>query len=355
MDRFRSGTLVGKFMPPTDGHGTMIRFAAGMCDELTVVVDNVDWQDVSPGVRASWIRTHFAGYGNVRVVALPRAMPQDPGDDPDFWRIWRDAMLGACESQPEVLIASEVYGDRLSKELGCRFMPYDTGRDAVPISATQVRDDPWGNWWQILPEARSHYLRRVALEGPESTGKSTLALHLARRGGFAYAPEWAKGYIEHLVRTGRDFVEADLVDIARGQAASERAVERSANRVVVHDSTLLTTMVWGLFRYGRCDPRIERMFEAEEARAPRTRWILTPETPFVADAHRNVAENPDRPETRERFLDLMLRECERRGLPHRLLRGGHEAKRSLAETWMDEIGPPAMPSPDPAGGPAPGR
>jgi nicotinamide riboside kinase len=205
----------------------------------------------------------------------------------------------------------------------------------------------------VIPEARAHYLRHVALEGPESTGKSTLALHLARRGGFTYAPEWAKGYIEHTVRIGRDFVEADLLDIARGQTASERALERSADRVVVHDSTLLTTMVWGLFRYGRIDPRIERAFEAEEERSPRMRWILTPETPFVPDVHRNVAEDPDRPETRERFLALMLSECNRRGLAYRMLPGGHEAKRVRAEAWMDEMGPPAMPSPDGPAGPRP--
>jgi len=353
MDRFKSGVLVGKFLPPTIGHGTMIRFGAALCDELTVVVDNVPWQDVPPATRAAWLRAHFAGTGNVRVVALPRPTPQAPDEHPDFWRIWRDLMLGASEGPPEVVIASEAYGVPLAEALGCRFMPHDPGRDGVPISATGVRDDLWARWWQVLPEARAHYLRRVALEGPESTGKSTLALHLARRGGFTYAPEWAKGYIAHTLRLGRDFVESDLLDIARGQTASERALERSADRAIIYDSTLLTTMVWGMFLYGRVDPRIERMFEAEEARAPRTRWILTPETPFVADVHRNVAEDPERPETRERFLSLMLGECNRRGLPYRLLTGGHAAKREQAEAWADEIGPPAMPAPEPASVPRP--
>ncbi len=208
-----------------------------------------------------------------------------------------------------------------------------------------------GQLWSVIPQARATYLRRVALEGPESTGKSTLAMDLARTFGFTYSPEWAKGFIEFTVREGRPFVEPDLVTIARGQTASERSLESSADRAMIHDSTLLTTMVWGLFRYGRIDKRVEAIFWTEEARAPRERLFLTPETPFVQDVHRKVAENPERPETRERFMDILMIEAERRGLPYRVLPGGHAAKRAKAMEFVGSLVSPELPQPtrDPEG------
>ena len=345
MDRFPEGIVIGKFLPPTQGHERLVNFGASLCERLTVVVDCVPWQDFDAPARADWLRERFAGTPNVRFVALAEPTPQEPGDHPDFWNVWRDLLYGAGGGKPDVLFASERYGVPLADVLGCAFMPLDVDREGVPISATRVRGDLWENWWMVTPQARRAYLRRVALEGPESTGKSTLGQHLAERFGFTYSPEWAKGFIEFTVREGRPFVESDLLTIARGQTASERSLEPSADRVMIHDSTLLTTMVWGLFRYGRIDPRIEAVFWAEEARAPRERLFLTPETPFVDDVHRRVADDPDLPETRERFMDLLMTEAERRNLPYRLLRGGHEAKRAQAEDILGALRAPTLPHP----------
>jgi len=352
-DRYPSGVIVMKALPPTEGHGRLIAFGSAMCETLTVVVDNVGWEDHPPHVRAGWLRERFAGLGNVRFVSLRDPTPQEPGDHPRFWDVWRDILLGACGSPPSVVVASERYGVRLASELGATFIPLDVDREGVPVSATKVRGDLWENWWSVIPQARAAYLGRIALEGPESTGKSTLAMHLARTFGFTYSPEWAKGFIEFTVREGRPFTEDDLVTIARGQTASERSLESSADRVMVHDSTLLTTMTWGLFRYGRIDPRVEAIFWTEEARAPRERLFLTPETPFVDDVHRRLADDPSRPETRERFMDLLLAEAERRNLPYRLLPGGHAEKRDRAMRVFGSLRAPDLPRTPPRDGPAP--
>ncbi len=66
------------------------------------------------------------------------------------------------------------------------------------------------------------YLARVAVEGPESTGKSTTASAVAAGLGFTYAPEWAKCFIEQSVRQGPTFTEPDLLTIARGHRAAVR-------------------------------------------------------------------------------------------------------------------------------------
>ncbi|MDV7398455.1 ATP-binding protein, partial [Arthrospira platensis SPKY1] len=55
---------------------------------------------------------------------------------------------------------------------------------------------------------------RIALTGPESTGKTTLAKALAARFDTVWAPEYARTYLERL---GRPYQYGDLEVIARGQ------------------------------------------------------------------------------------------------------------------------------------------
>lgn len=322
---FRHGALVGKFMPAHRGHQHFVRFACGMCDHVTVVVDRVpgEWPDAD--ARAAAMRADLAGLP-VTVVALSEVTPQEPSDHPDFWRIWRDLMVGACGGIPDALVCSMDYGLPLSEVIGCEFVPLDIGREAVPLCATDIRPDPWMMWDDMLPNARLAYLTRVAVEGPESTGKSTIARKVAEANDFGYAPEWAKTFIEQRVRAGRAFDEADLVVIARGQVAQERSLELGARRALICDSSLLTTLVWSQFLYGRVDPRIERLFEEEEARAPRKRWLFTPETPWIADVHRDVAADAGADETRRRFWEILVNEADRRGLPYQVVPGGFAEK-----------------------------
>ena len=61
----------------------------------------------------------------------------------------------------------------------------------------------------------------VALHGPESTGKSTLAAALARRFGTVWVPEYGRTYCEE---HGTDLTMADMIAIAEGHRAVTRAM-----------------------------------------------------------------------------------------------------------------------------------
>jgi NadR type nicotinamide-nucleotide adenylyltransferase len=242
----------------------------------------------------------------------------------------RDTLVTACGGIPDALVCAAEYGVPLAEALGCTLLPLDIAREAIPLCATAIRADPWAMWERMLPHARVPYLARVAIEGPESTGKSTIARDVARGLGFTYAPEWAKCFIEQCVRQGHAFAEPDLLTIARGHSAAERSLDLVAHRAVIADTSLLTTLVWGRFLYGRSDARIEALFAADEARAPRHRWFFTPDTPWVADTHRDVAADAAAPETRRRFWDLLLAEAERRGVRYEIVPGGFAEKQQRA-------------------------
>jgi HTH-type transcriptional repressor of NAD biosynthesis genes len=324
---YRHGLVLGKFMPAHRGHAHLVRFACGLCEHVTVVVDRLAAEWPHAAQRAAALRADLAGLP-VRVVSLTDDMPQEPHEHPAFWELWRDTLLLACGELPDALVASMDYGLPLSRELGCRFIPLDTGREALPFTATAIRSDPWLHWDEMLPHSRLPYLSRVSLEGPESTGKSTISRLVADTLGFGHAPEWARGYIAQDVRAGKAFQEGDLLAIARGQLASERSLELQARFTLVCDTSLLTTIAWSQFLYGRTDPRIEVLFEQEEARAPRMRWFLTPEVPWQDDVHRRVASDTGAQDSRQRFWDVLTTQAARRGLQWTEIGGGFAARRA---------------------------
>ena len=103
-------------------------------------------------------------------------------------------------------------------------------------------------------------LKKIAIIGPESTGKSTLSEDLANHFNTLWVPEYARQYLENL---GREYEEADLLEIAKGQVALERRLESEANGFLVCDTTLVVIKVWSEHKYGRCHPwiltRLEQM------------------------------------------------------------------------------------------------
>lgn len=94
-------------------------------------------------------------------------------------------------------------------------------------------------------------VKKVCVFGPESTGKSTLCQHLAAHYQTVYVPEYARTYLEV---AQRDYRLSDVVSVAQGQLASERAHESRANRVLFCDTDLLTTKIWSEWLFGECDP-----------------------------------------------------------------------------------------------------
>ena len=173
------------------------------------------------------------------MVHLPDVLPQQPSEHPRFWSLWKDALERVLPAAPDVVFASDDYGGTLAQVLGARFVQVDARRAVVPVSGTQIRAQPLRHWEHLPRCVRPHFVRRVSVFGPESTGKTTLARELAARFETAWVPEWAQ---EELARTGLDALDWDAV--VRGQVASEEARARDANRLLVCDTDPLVTAIW---------------------------------------------------------------------------------------------------------------
>jgi nicotinamide riboside kinase len=97
---------------------------------------------------------------------------------------------------------------------------------------------------------------RVAIDGPESTGKSMLALQLAGHFNAAYVDEAARTYLEKLDRPYR---QQDLVEIAMLQCRNEDEAAKN-NSLIFCDTTLLVIKVWSEYKFGSCDVSVEKEF-----------------------------------------------------------------------------------------------
>jgi len=136
---------------------------------------------------------------------------------------------------------------------------------------------------------------RVVVTGSECTGKTTLAAELAA----LFATAWSREYVrEYQDAKGSPVLLEDVEAIAAGQIAAEEAAVRAANRLVFHDTDVLSTVVYSRHYNGSCPRWVE---EAARERRPDLYLLLRPDLPWVADAQR------DRPHRREEVHALFER------------------------------------------------
>jgi NadR type nicotinamide-nucleotide adenylyltransferase len=98
---------------------------------------------------------------------------------------------------------------------------------------------------------------RIAITGPESTGKSWLSERLAQHFHTCWVPEYSREYLERL---HHPYEETDILEIARGQFRNEEEMVKKANNILFCDTEFLVTLIWSEFRFGKCNPWIQTMF-----------------------------------------------------------------------------------------------
>ena len=270
------GMVLGKFLPPHAGHLYLCEVARHWVDELTIVVGTLPNEPIAGETRVRWMRELFPFD---HVVHLPDELPQHPSEHPDFWSLWKAALERVLPGAPDVVFASDDYGAALAQVLGARFVQVDAGRCIVPVSGTAIRADPFGNWAHLPRCVRPHFVKRVSVFGPESTGKTTLARALAAAFATVWVPEWAQ---QELARAGSLGALA-WDDVIRGQIASEEALARSANRVLICDTDPLVTPLWAEALGATWTPRDPELLTS---RRYDLTLLLAPDVPWVAGTGR---------------------------------------------------------------------
>lgn len=159
--------------------------------------------------------------------------------------------------------------------------------------------------------------RRVAIIGPESTGKSTLAKDLSEALNSAFVSEYAREYIDQL---DKPYQYEDLLAIAQGQISLEDELSAKANEFLIIDTTLKVIRVWSEHRYGKCDPWI---IAEEERRKYDLTLVCDIDLPWEEDTQR------EHPHLREHFFEL-YKEHAMAHPPFAIIRGDRQARLKAA-------------------------
>ncbi len=157
-------------------------------------------------------------------------------------------------------------------------------------------------------------IKKVAVTGPESTGKSFLCRELAAHYNTAYVPEYAREYLDKL---GREYIEDDLLEIARGQLDEEQKMAssllaRPIRPLLFCDTELIVTKIWSMYKYNRCHPWI---LEQIEKNTYDLYLLCDIDLPWEPDPQR------EHPQLRQYFFDWYLEELESYGFQYAIIRG----------------------------------
>jgi NadR type nicotinamide-nucleotide adenylyltransferase len=172
--------------------------------------------------------------------------------------------------------------------------------------------------------------QRVVLIGPESTGKTWLAESLAGHYGVPWSPEYARAYVEGLTRP---LSYADVDAIGRGQVEGEDAARKRAHArgaaLVVHDTDLVSTMVYSRHYYGDCPEWIP---PAARERVGDLYLLHHVDVEWVADGHQR-----EQPERREELLERFRETLRELGARMADVRGDWDERRRRAEEAIAEL------------------
>ena len=181
-------------------------------------------------------------------------------------------------------------------------------------------------------------LIKVAVIGPESTGKSTLCELLAQHYNTLWCPEFAR---EFLLIHGMDYTYDDLLYIAKGQLALEdeytqsmvnspQSTVNSGSQLLFIDTDMYVMKVWCEFVFGKChrwvlDQIIERKYDLY--------LLCNTDLPWVKDELREYPDLKTRDKLYHIYKDIMINQS----TPWVDISGDHDERLQKAIKAVDQL------------------
>ena len=167
--------------------------------------------------------------------------------------------------------------------------------------------------------------RKIAITGPESTGKTSLAIQLAELYDTVYVPEYARQYLND---NGKEYVHEDVLKMAKGQIELERQMLSKASEILFADTEMIAYKIWLEF-YGWEVPKwmTDHIKNNEYGL-----YLLTDiDLPWVADEQRT------NPNDRELLFHRFEEELETAGVNYGIISGTGALRIDNAISTIEEF------------------
>ncbi|WP_293299079.1 ATP-binding protein [Pedobacter sp. UBA4863] len=170
------------------------------------------------------------------------------------------------------------------------------------------------------------HIKKIAIVGPESTGKSTIAAAMAKYYQVPWVPEYARYYCEALTEP---CTLQDEVNMFHGQVALEQSVLAMAETdFIICDTTFLTVKIWSDAFFGET-PQI--VLHALQQNPYDFYVLLDIDLPWEDDPLR------DFPNQREHFMEVWHKELKTLGANYKVVSGIGEDRLKNAVEVVDEF------------------
>lgn len=288
----KRGLVIGKFMPVHEGHCALIRFAAAHCDELIVSLSFKADDPIPGSVRGQWLKEIFKAEPTITIETSLDNFDDESLAMSERMTIWTSFIQKRFPAI-NIVFSSEDYGEPLARSLGIVHLPFDPDRILFPVSASQVRAHPFQHWQFIPKVVRPYFVKRVCLYGPESTGKSSMAVRLAEYYHTAWVPEVARELI-----TTNQFTLEDIERIGYAQVARTDEKMKVANKILFCDTDLITTEIYSQYYLNKVPPIL---YDLQRQIPMDYYFFFEIDVPWVDDGMRDLKSPDQRRAMRDRF------------------------------------------------------
>lgn len=320
------GLVIGKFLPVHQGHLALISFAARQCDELIVSMSESPADVIDPKLRSGWLKQLTAAWPHVRVEVI-----KDDFDRPELeWKertkIWAQVITKAY-GRIDKIFSSEEYGEYFARNLGAVSVEFDRERAMIPVSASKLRESPF-SYWEYIPEVvRPYFVKKVCFYGPESTGKSSTAIRMAKLYNTVSVPEVAREMI-----VTNDFTVDDIIRIGKAQTERVNDLVKKANKILFCDTDLITTEIYSRHYLGVIP---DVLYELERQITYDRYFFFDIDTAWIEDGLRDLGHR------REEMKKIFLDELHKRSIDYVLVRGSQDERDLIIQAEINRLIPPS--------------
>ncbi len=182
---------------------------------------------------------------------------------------------------------------------------------------------------ETIPQQEQTNIIRVVLFGPESTGKTTLAKHLAEHYKTNWVAEFSREYCQEKWDKHHKKCEySDVIPIAVGQMTNENKLVKSANKILISDTDIFETKIYSEIYYNQVPDELNQALETYHCDLYLLTYI---DTPWIADDLR------DKPNEREEMFAYFEQALIANNKHYIVLKGTPETRLNTAISIIDNL------------------